>query len=56
MTEASALPVQTLVYHMFVIFKGWCAAAEIAGRAVVKFQSPVKRKQVATFLTVDQVE
>jgi len=34
---------------------GWNAAADIAKRAMVRFQTPTKRGQVSTMLTIDQV-
>jgi len=34
---------------------GWNAAADIAKRAMVKYNMPKKRGQVSTMLTIDQV-
>ena len=40
---------------MHILSTGWSTAAEVAKRAMVKYQSPKKRKQVADIITVDQV-
>jgi len=34
---------------------GWNAAADVAKRALAKFNTPTKRGKVSTMLTVDQV-
>jgi len=40
---------------MHLLSPGWSTAAEVAKRAMIKFQSPKKRKQVPNIITVDQV-
>jgi len=40
---------------MSVYFAGWTAAADIAKRALLKFETPTKRGQTSTMVTVDQV-
>jgi len=40
---------------MHIFSPGWSTAAEVAKRAMIKFQLPKKRKQVPNIITVDQV-